>query len=239
MAVFLYCIPQPRGRSPRIVTSATLKNTSHGSPATSSQSVMSSIEIGHCRVHFCVAMAIQPPFTQAGGQSAIKGKMSQNNLIWIEKYTIDWTMLNCFIYKENGITMHSVLTGRQWLGIQREIYITSIIGNCGETSSITKTRFQHIGPGVTYLDPTLIHLDPAIWGLQGRLWPNFPNLWQFGAILSPSGAPRWQCRKGKKVPTHRPGCDLPWSNLDPPWSSHLGSPGLLMAINGIFCHKWC
>ena len=93
-------------------------------------------------------------------------------------------------------------------------------------------RFQHISLGVTYL-------DPAIWGLQGRLWPNFPNLWQFGAILSPSGAPRWQCRKGKKVPTHRPGCDLPWSNLDPPWSSHLGSPGLLMVRNGIFGHKWC
>ena len=90
-------------------------------------------------------------------------------------------------------------------------------------------RSKHIGPGVPYLDPTLIHLDPAIWGLQGRLWPDFPNLWHFGAILSPSGAPRWQCQKGKKVPTHQPGCPLPWSNLDPPWSIHLGSPGLTMA----------
>ena len=105
-----------------------------------SLSVMSSIEIGHCRVHFCVAMGNQPLFTQAGGQSAIKGKMSQNNLIWIEKYTIDWTMLNCFIYKENGKTMHSVLKGRRWLGIQREIYITSIIGNGGKTSSITSPK---------------------------------------------------------------------------------------------------
>ena len=76
-------------------------------------------------------------------------------------------------------------------------------GNVGK-----EKRFQHIGPGVTWLDPTLIHLDPAIWGLQGRLWPNFPCLWQFGAILSPSGAPRWQFQKGKKVPTHRPGCHL-------------------------------
>ena len=57
-------------------------------------------------------------------------------------------------------------------------------GNVGK-----EKRFQHIGPGVTWLDPTLIHLDPAIWGLQGRLWPNFPNLLHFGAILSPSGAP--------------------------------------------------
>ena len=185
MAVFLYCIPQPRGRSPRIVTSATLKNTSHGSPATSSQSVMSSIEIGHCRVHFCVAMAIQPPFTQAGGQSAIKGKMSQNNLIWIEKYTIDWTMLNCFIYKENGITMHSVLTGRQWLGIQREIYITSIIGNCGETSSITKKRFQHIGPGVTYLDPTLIQPFGVSRANYGPIFPIYGNFGLFWALLEP------------------------------------------------------
>ena len=56
-------------------------------------------------------------------------------------------MLNCFIYKENGITMHSVLTGRQWLGIQREIYITSIIGNCGETSSITKKKVPTHRPG--------------------------------------------------------------------------------------------
>ena len=98
-------------------------------------------------------------------------------------------------------------------------------------------RFQHISLGVTCLDPTLIHLDPAIWGPQGRLWPNFPNLWHYGAILSPSGAPRRQCQKGKKVPTHQPGCHQPWSNLDPPWSSHLGSPGLFMARNGIFGQK--
>ena len=39
------------------------------------------------------------------------------------------------------------------------------------------------------VSPALIHLDPAIWSLQGRLWPNFANLWQFGAILSPPGAP--------------------------------------------------
>ena len=31
-------------------------------------------------------------------------------------------------------------------------------------------RFQHISPGVPYLDPTLIHLDPAIWGPQGCSW---------------------------------------------------------------------
>ena len=33
-------------------------------------------------------------------------------------------------------------------------------GNVGR-----EKRFQHISPGVPYLDPTLIHLDPAIWGL--------------------------------------------------------------------------
>ena len=52
----------------------------------------------------------------------------------------------------------------------------------------------------------------------------FTQFWQFGAILSPSGVLRWQCRNGKMVPNHRPGCPQPWSNLDPPWSSHLGSP---------------
>ena len=60
-------------------------------------------------------------------------------------------------------------------------------------------------------------------------------LWTKLAILRP----RWQCRKGKKVQTHRLGCTLPWSNLDPPWSSNLGSPGPAMARKGIFGHKWC
>ena len=44
-------------------------------------------------------------------------------------------------------------------------------GNVGK-----EKRFQHIGPGVTWLDPTLIHLDPAIWGPQGSSWPEMAFL---------------------------------------------------------------
>ena len=66
----------------------------------------------------------------------------------------------------------------------------------------------------------------------------FTQFWQFGAILSPSGVLRWQCRNGKMVPNHQPGCPQPWSNLDPPWSSHLGSPGPTMAQFTQFMAIW-
>ena len=99
-------------------------------------------------------------------------------------------------------------------------------------------RSQHIAPDVPGLDPTLIHADPPVWSRQTCLWPQKGHLWHFGAILGPYGAPQWPFRTREKVPTHRPGCALTWSNLYPHWSTCLELPGLLVATKGPFMAFW-
>ena len=38
----------------------------------------------------------------------------------------------------------------------------------------------------------------------------------FGPLSAP---PKWQFMEEEMVPNHRPGCALPWPNLDPHWST--------------------
>ena len=56
-----------------------------------------------------------------------------------------------------------------------------------------------------------------------------PHLWHFEADFGHSGAPLWQFQIRKMVPTHRPGCFLLRSNLDPRSTTNLEPPGGLMA----------
>ena len=67
-----------------------------------------------------------------------------------------------------------------------------------------------------------------------KSWPQKAHLWPFWAILRPYGAPQWPFRTREMVPTHPPRCVLPWSNLDPRWSTILEPLDLLMATKGPF-----
>ena len=58
------------------------------------------------------------------------------------------------------------------------------------------------------------------------------------AILRPYGAPWWPFWTREMVPTHPPRCVLPWSNLDPHWSTILKPPGMHMARSAIYGTFW-
>ena len=81
-------------------------------------------------------------------------------------------------------------------------------------------------------------IQGSVFGPKICLWPQKGHLWPFWAILRPYGAPRWPFRTREMVPTHPLGCVLPWSNLDPRWSTISEPPDLLMARSAIYGTFW-
>ena len=96
--------------------------------------------------------------------------------------------------------------------------------------------FPRIVPDVTRLDPTLVHSDPAVWGSQGDLWHQKGHFGLFRPFRDPMAPPMTILDpvNGSHALTHCPGCEPPWSNLDPLCFSSLECPGWLMAIKGKF-----
>ena len=88
---------------------------------------------------------------------------------------------------------------------------------------------------VSCLDPTMVR---TFWSFQTCLWPQKAHLRPIWAILRPYGAPWWPFRTRKMVPTHPPRYVLPWSNLDPHWSTILKPPGMHMARSAIYGTFW-
>ena len=92
----------------------------------------------------------------------------------------------------------------------------------GKKESFTSTPFQAL----------FIFFKKSAWQKKSAWEPGSKDP-AYSALLS-MAPPLWPFRIRERVPTHRPGCALARSSIDPRWSNRLELPGLLMVPIWLF-----